>query len=75
MVRFRRPPAEGKTQTLASSIGASLCERAEQIVDISIGEATALILDLEQYPLGASAYSRSVSISADIAAGCCRRLG
>jgi len=59
MVRLRRPPAEGKTQTNASSIGASLGERAEQIVDISIGEATALILDLKQYPLGASAYPES----------------
>ena len=55
MVRFDAPPAEGEAEAQARSIGASLLERAEQIVDVPVRETAAFVLDLDQHPLGTGA--------------------
>jgi len=55
LVRFSAPSAESETKAHAGSIGAALLERAKQLVDVSTGQAAALILDLDEHALGVCA--------------------
>ena len=55
VVRFDAPSAEGEAKAQAGSIGASLLERAEQLVDVPPRETAAFVLDLDQHALGAGA--------------------
>ena len=51
MVPFDAPSTECETETEACSIRAALLERAEQIIGIRAGKASAFILDLDQHAL------------------------
>jgi hypothetical protein len=54
-VRFHAPPAEREAQAQSCSIGASPLERAEQVVGVRRRETAAVVLDLDQDPLGTRA--------------------
>src|SRR4030095_16729700 len=54
-VRFDARSAEAEAKPQASSIGASLLERAEQFVEVFIRKTAAFVLDLNQHALGAGA--------------------
>jgi hypothetical protein len=55
VVRFSAPSAERETKTQAGSIGATLLERAKELVDIPTRQTAALVLDLDEHSLGARA--------------------
>ena len=54
-VRFDARSAEAEAKSQASSIGASLLERAEQVVEVFIRKTAAFVLDLNEHALGAGA--------------------
>src|SRR5688572_9098682 len=56
MVGFDAPSAEREAQAQTGSIRASLLERAEEVVGIRAGQATAFVLDLDEDALGAGAH-------------------
>ena len=68
VVRADRPSTEGETETEARPIGASLLERAEQFVALSIREAAAFILHFEQHPVvaGVDAQDDAASRSGEL---------
>jgi len=53
VVRVGAPSAERETQAQTASIGPTLLERAEQLIDLSSDEAAAFILNLDEHTLGA----------------------
>jgi hypothetical protein len=53
IIRFSAPHAEGETKTHAGAIRAALLERTKEFVDIPTRETVALILDLDEYAVGA----------------------
>src|SRR4030095_2274465 len=55
VVRLDAPSAEGEAKPKTGPIGASLCERTEQFVDLFPRETAAFVLDFDQHTLGARA--------------------
>jgi hypothetical protein len=53
IVRLSARSAEGETKTHAGAIGATLLERAEELVRVPAWETAAFVLDLDEHALGA----------------------